>query len=176
MKDVRQKVIKVLMSGGIAIVRTDTLYGIIARANDPEAVEKLYQAKARNPNKSCIVLLADEQQAYGALSLDDIKITGPTSVLIDSPLAPKWLRRESDEIAYRVPDIPWLREVIREVGPIVAPSANPESEPPATTIEQAMAYFGNLVDVYVDEGEVPADTAPSRLIRQHADGTVDVLR
>jgi L-threonylcarbamoyladenylate synthase len=176
MKDMRQKVIRVLMQGGVAVVRTDTLYGIIARANDQQAVERVYTAKSRNPKKSCIVLLADEQQAYGALSMGATQAEGPTSVLVDSPMAPEWLRRESNEIAYRLPDVPWLREVIREVGPVIAPSANPEGMPPATTIDEAMAYFGDAVDVYIDEGTVPADTAPSRLIRLYADGTVDILR
>jgi L-threonylcarbamoyladenylate synthase len=176
MKDMRQKVIRTLMQGGIAVVRTDTLYGIIARANDQQAVERVYYVKSRNPNKSCIVLLADEQQAYGPLSMDSIKTDGPTSVLVDSPLAPEWLRRESDEIAYRLPDVPWLREVIREVGPVIAPSANPEGMTPAATVDEAMAYFNDGVDIYIDDGEVPRDTPPSRLIRQHADGTIDILR
>ncbi len=164
------------MNGGIAVVKTDTLYGIIARANDEQAVERVYDAKSRNPKKSCIILLADEQQAYGTFSLAAIKTVGPTSILVDSPSAPEWLRRESNEIAYRLPDVPWLREVIREVGPVIAPSANPEGMPPATTIDEAMTYFGDKVDIYIDEGEVPADTAPSRLIRHHADGTTDILR
>jgi L-threonylcarbamoyladenylate synthase len=176
MKDMRQKVIRTLMQGGIAVVRTDTLYGIIARANDQQAVERVYKVKSRNPKKSCIILLADEQQAYGNLSVDAIKTDSPTRILVDSPLAPEWLRRESDEIAYRLPDLPWLREVIREVGPLIAPSANPEGMPPAATVDEAMAYFGDEVDIYIDDGEVPADTNASRLIRQHADGTIDILR
>ncbi len=176
MKDIRQNLIRVLMKGGIAVIRTDTLYGIVARANDEQAVGRVYTAKSRNPKKSCIVLLADEQQAYGTLSTKSITMHGPTSILVNSPLAPEWLRRESDEIAYRLPDLPWLSEVIREVGPIIAPSANPEGMPPATTIDEAIDYFGKAVDLYVDNGEVPTSTSPSRLIRQHADGTLDILR
>ncbi len=176
MKDIRQNLIRVLMKGGIAVIRTDTLYGIVARANDEQAVDRVYAAKSRDLRKSCIVLLADEQQAYGALSTKSIETHGPTSILVDSPLAPEWLRRESDEIAYRLPDLPWLREVIREVGPIIAPSANPEGMPPATTVDEAIDYFGKAVDLYVDNGEVPASIPPSRLIRQRPDGTVDILR
>ncbi|MBC7764265.1 L-threonylcarbamoyladenylate synthase [Microbacteriaceae bacterium] len=176
MKDMRQKVIRTLMQGGIAVVRTDTVYGIIARANDQQAVERVYQLKSRNPKKSCIILLADEAQAYGNFSMDSIKTEGPTSVLVDSPLAPEWLRRENDEIAYRLPDVPWLREVIREVGPLIAPSANPEDMPTAKNIDEAMAYFNDEVDIYIDDGEVPAGTLPSRLIRHHTDGTIDILR
>jgi L-threonylcarbamoyladenylate synthase len=176
MEDIRQKLIDVLMHSGIAVVRTDTLYGIIARANDETAVERVYAAKGRNPEKSCIVLIADPMQAYGDISAARHTVDGPTSVLVDSPKAPEWLLRANNMIAHRIPDVPWLAEVIREVGPVIAPSANPEGMPPAMTVDQAKRYFGQNVDLYVDGGTVPADTPPSKLIHITEEGTVERLR
>ena len=176
MKNDQQELIHVLMNGGIAVIRTDTLYGIVARANDEEAVQRVYDAKSRNEKKSCIVLIADAQQAYGPVTVDLTSFDVPTSVLIESPDAPKWLMRANGELAHRLPDVPWLQQVIREVGPLIAPSANPEGLAPALTIDQAKAYFGDAVDLYVDGGEVSADMPPSQLIRLHLDGSSERLR
>lgn len=161
----------------MAVIRTDTIYGIVARADDEKAVEKVYQLKQRNPKKSCIVLVPNEDSVYGHIPAgSSFQAPLPTSFLIYSPLAPRWLRRANDRIAYRQPNIPWLHEVLSRTGPIIAPSANREGQPPARTIAEAKVYFGDNVDLYIDDGEVPIDTLPSQLIWRHQDGRVERLR
>ena len=44
------------------------------------------------------------------------------------------------------------------------------------TTEEARKYFADSIDLYIDGGEVPADTPPSRLVRIEADGTMTRLR
>ena len=51
------KLIDVLKSGGIAVVPTDTIYGIIADATNEAAVEKVFKAKERTFNKPLLVLI-----------------------------------------------------------------------------------------------------------------------
>jgi len=175
-----QKLITVLKNGGIAVVRTDTLYGIVARADDESAVERVYEVKHRQPHKSCIVLVGSVDQAYGdveelAYDINEISDT-PTSFLLESATAPPWLLRQNSYLAHRLPSVEWLREVARATGPLIAPSANPEGASPARTIDEAKAYFGDRIDMYVDGGEVPIDTPASRLIRIEPDGTLTRLR
>ncbi len=172
----QEELVRILRAGGIAVLRTDTIYGVVARADDEQAVAKVYAAKHRNPDKSCIVLVADASQAYGDISHVVYDDQQPTSVLVDAPEAPEWLLRQNKELAHRIPNVDWLKEVIRQTGPLIAPSANPEGEQPASTIEQARAYFGDMVDIYIDGGVVPTDTPPSRLVRIHDDGTIERLR
>lgn len=175
------ELIDLLRSGGIAVLRTDTLYGLVASADNEQAVERVYQTKGRDANKSCIVLLDDMGSAYGRgdeLGTDAHRYRSdvPTSFLINGIGAPKWLLRENNELAYRVPQSLGFRQFLARTGPLIAPSANPQGMPPARTVEEARAYFGQAVDMYVDGGEVPADTPPSRLLRVHDDGSVERLR
>lgn len=175
-----QKLITLLRDGGVAVIRTDTLYGIVASAGNRSAVERVYNIKHRNLNKSCIVLIDHPNSAYGnneelAIDIRDHHET-PTSFLIVSEEAPEWLLRTNKELAYRVPAKADLRALLERTGPLIAPSANPEGLPPALTIDQARKYFGESIDMYVDGGEVPADTPPSRLLRVNDDGTVERLR
>ena len=46
---------KILKNGGIAVMPTDTIYGIVASALDSKAVERLYAVRKRNPNKPFII-------------------------------------------------------------------------------------------------------------------------
>lgn len=49
----------ILNKGGVAIIPTDTLYGIVARADYKKAVERIYQIKGRNTKKPLIILITD---------------------------------------------------------------------------------------------------------------------
>lgn len=175
------ELIEILRQGGIAVVRTDTLYGIVARADIETAVDRVYAVKGRDANKSCIVLVDDMKKAYGraeelALEQRTYRSDTPTSFLIDGKDAPAWLLRDTTELACRVPATEDLRAFLAATGPLIAPSANPQGQAPARTVAEAKAYFGDRVDYYADDGEVPEDTPPSQLIRVHDDGTVERLR
>lgn len=164
-----QRLTEALQAGGIAILRTDTLYGVVAVATNQAAVERVYEVKSRQPDKQLIVLISsidDVFDSYPPEVVDRIKglWPGKNTIVLPSQHAPDWLLRGGDSLAYRLPDSTELRELIAQTGPLVAPSANPESLPPAMTIDQATAYFGDNIDVYVDGGTV-IDASPSNIYR-----------
>ena len=168
-----QKLADVLNNGGLAVVRTDTVYGVLARAEDEAAVDKAYKIKQRDPNKSCIILVDDYSSAFG--DVPNISFDEPTSVLVESPEAPQWLLRANSKLAYRIPN-DFLKKVIALTGPLIAPSANPESLPPARNINEAKEYFGDNIDLYIDGGEVDEDINPSRLVEILPSGELNYLR
>jgi L-threonylcarbamoyladenylate synthase len=169
-----------LLAGKIGVLRTDTLYGLVCGANNQAAVERVYQAKGRDDNKSPIVLVATQQQLFDVPSQATGQFLetvwpGKVSVVIASNNAPDWIRRGNNSVAYRIPDNTWLNDLLTQHGPLIAPSANPEGEPTAQTIEQAIDYFGDTVDFYIDGGEV-TDNTPSQLLRIAANGAIERLR
>lgn len=171
--DTLNDVTSILLSGGIGILRTDTLYGIVSSAMDERAVERIYRVKGRTPTKPPIILIASPDQLLN--EYDDRTMQrvgdlwpGRNSIILDAPGAPSWLVRVGNSLAYRVPDNEALRQLLEKTGPLIAPSANPEGEPPAMSIDEAKDYFGEKVDFYVDGGRVTDDT-PSKLYRLHID-------
>jgi len=174
------QVIRILKSGGIGVIRTDTLYGLVGRADDQVAVQRIYDLKHRDEAKSPIVLIGMPGQVYDeppelAKPIITASWPGKISIILPSENAPEWIRRANGSVAYRLPDDQQLRRLLRNRGPTVAPSANPEGEEPAIDIHQAAAYFGNGVDFYVDGGTV-TDRTPSQLIRVAPDGRTERLR
>lgn len=168
-----------LVHGGIAVVRTDTIYGIIALASNEFAVQKVYNAKDRDPTKQCIVLVAKapEDSEYGRLvEKYSGQAESPTSVVVPATNESEWLLKGGDTIAYRVVRDPFLKSVIEAIGPVIAPSANPEGFPPARNIIEAKNYFKDDVDCYVDGGEVPEAVHASEIIKVNEDETIEVIR
>lgn len=51
--------IEVIKNGGLVATKTDTIYGILADAFNPESVEKIYNIKERELDKPFIILIPD---------------------------------------------------------------------------------------------------------------------
>jgi L-threonylcarbamoyladenylate synthase len=182
------KLVNTLKTGGLAVMPTDTLYGLVAQAHRPAAVERLYQLRARPPNKPFIILIAKSEE----LANFGVKLTpatknilnqvwpGPTSVVL--PLEPgasqkfHYLHRGGKTLAFRLPAPLWLQELLAQTGPLVAPSANPEGRPPARTLTQAKQYFGQGVDLYFRRAGSHPSSKPSTLIKIGKTGKIEVIR
>lgn len=85
----------------------------------------------------------------------------------------KYLSRGSKTLAFRLPEKRSLINILKETGPLVAPSANPEGKDPAKNISEAKKYFGTKVDYYIDGGELRSK--PSTLVSLE-ENSIRVLR
>ncbi len=148
-----------LRSGGVGVIPTDTIYGVVCRAEDSISVARVYQLRKRNPHKPCIILISDyrEMNNFG-VSMDAVDKRvfravwpGPVSVIV--PCTEErftYLHRGVQALAFRLPDDEDLLGILRATGPLLAPSANIEGRPAAKTVREAYTVFGRGVDVYID--------------------------
>ncbi|MFA6586013.1 MAG: L-threonylcarbamoyladenylate synthase [Candidatus Paceibacterota bacterium] len=186
-----KNLIKVLREDGVVIMPTDTIYGMVGKAQSRNAVERIYKIRQRSPDKPCIILIGDieELQKFSVVlsekQKEEIKkywftlseVEGPraTSIVLDCIDDDfEYLHRGTKTLAFRMPFQKLLRELLLKVGPLIAPSANPEARLPALNIDEAKEYFGNLVDLYIDGGTVL--NKHSKLIKLNEDGSISVLR
>ncbi len=97
----------------------------------------------------------------------------PISIILPCPCEKfTYLHRGKKSLAFRMPKNKLLQTLLKEIGPLVAPSANIEGAPVSETIEEAKKYFGDKV-FYIDQGKITAK--PSTLI-EIKDGKIKVLR
>ena len=173
---------KYLLEGGVVVLPTDTLYGLVARAEDSKAVERVYSLKSRNPEKKCIVLIC----GYEDLDLFGIKLTEkqrrflqshwPGKYSVELPCDSKkfeYLLRGTKTLSFRFPDDELLCDLLAQTGPLIAPSANPEGLEPAKNIEVAKEYFGEGEILYVDAKDKVS--APSTIVSLVGD-MVEIIR
>ncbi|HEX7586198.1 MAG TPA: L-threonylcarbamoyladenylate synthase [Patescibacteria group bacterium] len=166
-----QRLIKIIKSGGIGVVPTDTLYGIVCSAKNKKSVEQLYKLRERSLKKPSIILISD---------INDLKFFGikpdkqtreilsrvwPGQVSVILSCTGKkfsYLRRGTKSLAFRLPGKKDLVRLLKKTGPVIAPSANPEGLLPATTIKEAQDYFEDEVDFYVSGGKL--ESLPSTIV------------
>jgi L-threonylcarbamoyladenylate synthase len=169
--DSQQKdIINKIKNSGIGVMPTDTIYGLVTSALDPVAVEKVYDLRDRNYKKRFIVLIGDldDLNLFNTKVEKNIKIIleklwpGPFS--IDLPVLDKsfkYLTRGSNSLAFRLPKNKKLIEILKDTGPIIAPSVNTEGNSPAKNIGEAKKYFPSL-DFYIDGGTL--ENNPSTVV------------
>jgi tRNA threonylcarbamoyl adenosine modification protein (Sua5/YciO/YrdC/YwlC family) len=175
-----QDCIAALTRGAVGVMPTDTIYGIVALAHNPEAVARLYALKARE-HKPGTVIAANVEQLV-ALGLAESVVRplgtywpGPVSVVIPIGSDLAYLHQGVQGLACRVPADDNIQALLLKSGPLLTTSANLPGQPPATNIAEARTYFGEQVDFYVDGGTITGHQ-PSTVIRVEDDQSVTVLR
>ncbi|MCS7050892.1 MAG: L-threonylcarbamoyladenylate synthase [Thermomicrobium sp.] len=175
---------RVLRDGGLVVFPTDTVYGVGAAVDRPEAVARLYVAKGRPLDRPIPVLISDLRQLERLASevTEDVERLAhrfwPGALTIVVP-AREWLPREivrdTAAVGLRMPDHPTALAIISAAGGAVATtSANRSGEPEACTVEEAIAALGDAVDLYVDGGRTPGGI-PSTVVALEG-GVLRVLR
>lgn len=167
-----------LQPGAIAVAPTDTVYGVVARAADPQAVANLYALKHREGKPGTLVAASiDQLVALGIKRRYLVAVQqfwpGAVSVITPCDAALQYIHQGVGSLAVRIPDDPWLQGLLRQTGPLLTSSANQPGEPPATTIAEAKHYFGDDVVWYEDGGVI--NRAPSTVIRV-IDDAIEVVR
>jgi len=171
-----------LQLGGVGVMPTDTIYGLVGLALNPKTVARIYQLRSRDFQKPMIILISDVAD-LGTFNIGISSKTwtilkkywpGKVSIILPCEDAKfSYLHRGGKSLAFRLPDRKDLRDLIKKVGPLVVPSANIEGAKPSETIEEAKKYFGDKVDFYIDGDRIKSK--PSTLIRIESN-KVKVLR
>ena len=167
---------EVLNSGGVAVIPTDTVYGLAAHPDFPSAVERLSTIKGRAAKKPIALLAADASSARRFLG-------GAFPPGAEALAARHWpgaltlvLPKGPDFEGLRVPAHDWTRRLLARCGGVLrVTSANLSGRRPATDAPAALADVGLSADIVLDGGVSPGGV-PSTVVRIDAAGSLSVLR
>lgn len=161
-----------IQNGAVAVIPTDTIYGIVGSAKNKNTVEKIYRLRRRASSKPMIILVSSIEEI---LELG-VKITlkqkeilrklwpDRISVVVGcNSKSLHYLHRGKNSLAFRIPDNEFLKSFLKIAGPVVAPSANFEGKKPAGNIAVAKEYFGDSAAIYIDAGQL--DSLPSTVVK-----------
>jgi L-threonylcarbamoyladenylate synthase len=178
---------RILRTGGLVVVPTETVYGIAADAMSAAAVERLRRAKGRPDTKPLPVMVggADEMDRLAsrvpaeARRLAEAFWPGPlTIVLPASPVVGEHVHAGTGAVGLRSPDDPVARAVLRACGgPLALTSANLSGEPEAADAATALSSLEGRVDLILDAGPcrlgrpstvLDLSSEPPRVLREGA--------
>jgi L-threonylcarbamoyladenylate synthase len=159
-----------LSAGGIAVVPTDTLYGLSAAMSSRRAYDRIVSIKRSGADRRYLYLASDIDMVeryiddWGCASRRMLQAIWPaplTAIFRSGDRSPRWV---GGTVAFRVPRYAPLQAVIDALGePIVSTSVNEAGGPPINDLGAIEDRFGHAVDLIVDGGMLPGGL-PSTLV------------
>jgi tRNA threonylcarbamoyl adenosine modification protein (Sua5/YciO/YrdC/YwlC family) len=173
-----------LLSGGIIIYPTDTIYGLGCDIFQHKAIERICRIKKIDPAKAQLSFvcydLSDLSTYTKSISTPLYRILknhlpGPyTFILPASKEVPKILKSRKNSIGLRIPDNLIARTIVRSLGhPVLSTSLPGELVEEYTDPEIIYDHFKNQVDIVVDGG--PGNMIPSTII-DYTSGEAEIIR
>ncbi len=155
--------VSLLANSSPVAIPTETVWGLAARADDEEGIERIFAIKNRPPSnplivhinsKSCLSAYVKELPDEAFPLIDAFWPGGLTLVLpVKENAFPDIARAGLPTAAFRMPDHETALELIERTGPLVAPSANKSGRPSATLPEHIEEDFG--VDFPILHSTIP---------------------
>ncbi|MDD5120281.1 MAG: L-threonylcarbamoyladenylate synthase [Candidatus Omnitrophica bacterium] len=166
---------KIITSGGLVIIPTDTVYGVAANSLDKKALDKLYEIKKRPKDKPFAILISDKARAEEfsrdipvvAYKLMHKFWPGPLTIILNAA--------EQNKVGLRIPDNQIALGVIARADvPLACPSANISDNPAPGDFQQAIKDLDGLVDLAIDAG--PTKLGVESTIVDLSAGTLKIVR
>ncbi len=158
-----QQVVDCLKKGELAAFPTETVYGLGALATDPEAAQKIFEAKGRPSDNPLIVHIGTKEEAghyadeipEAAVRLMDAFWPGPLTLIFrEKPgVIAKSVTAGIGTVGLRMPDHPVALKLLRLLGgPLAAPSANRSGKPSPTKAEHVLRDMHGKIPFILDGG------------------------
>lgn len=156
------QVVNVFSKGGLVIMPTDTIYGILGDATNEEAIKKVFAVKNRDDNKPLLILVngIDMLKRY-VVDINNLENKlikqywpGPLTIIFKKKNINDLLTCGKDTIGVRYPDDDRLLELITKLDrPLFSTSVNISGEANVTCLDDAQKSILDNVDYIIDEGE-----------------------
>jgi len=157
------RAVEALREGEVIAFPTETVYGLGADAQNPDAVRKVFELKGRPATHPLIVHIDHPRMLDrwalsvppAAAALAERFWPGPlTLVLRRAPAVDLAITGGQDTVAVRVPGHPVAQQLLRAFGGgIAAPSANRYGRVSPTRVEHVREEFGDALGIVLDGGD-----------------------
>lgn len=185
-----------LRAGKVAVLPTDTIYGLSCLATAKKAIVKIYQIKQRKEKQPLLVLVSSlrmlekyafvsaKQRQYlralwpWAFSAFAASTQKPTTVILAGRKnLPKNINAENDSLAFRLPNSKFLLSIIKKCkAPLVSTSLNIAGQENINNLRDLDKIFSrHKPDFAVDAG-ILKKVKPSRLIDLRDMKNIKIIR
>ena len=180
-----EQLIEILKSGGTILYPTDTIWGIGCDATNVEAINKIFEIKKRDQNKSMIILVESEKRLQDIVEVPEMAweimelSEKPVTLIYDNPIGlPKEMLAEDGSIGIRLVKDLFLKKIITKMNkPLVSTSANFSGEKSPMKFSDISKEIVNAVDFVAEENQDKiSEYSGSSVIRIWKDGRIKVLR
>ena len=159
---------KIIKSGGLVALPTETVYGLGADATNPKAIDLIYRTKGRPSINPLIIHVYENKDVFEIADKNEISQDlsskfwpGPLTLILNKKNNTKLKLAKNalaglSTLAVRVPAHPVFRNLLKKCKlPIACPSANFSGKLTSTRFEDVLSSFSGKIDAIIDGGPCP---------------------
>jgi L-threonylcarbamoyladenylate synthase len=145
--------LNLLKNGQVVALPTETVYGLAAALDNPEAIKKIFQLKGRPSSNPLIIHVGSIESILPFITeapphffdLAEKFWPGPLTIIlpIHTELVPEIARAALPTAGFRIPSHPLTLELLHLSPPVVMPSANISGKPSSTHPAHVENDFGS---------------------------------
>ena len=161
-KDGLEKAKKILLSGGLIGMPTETVYGLAADGTNPEAVKKIYEVKGRPSDNPLIAHVHKDYDIERLVRVSENYVhklinafmPGPLTLVLEGKgVVCKEAVAGGDTLAVRMPSHAGCQALLRAVNiPLVAPSANLSKHTSPVSARHVFSDLNGKIPLILDGG------------------------
>ena len=178
MNELLEQAVEILsQAGGVVLVPTETVYGLVCDWDDQLARERIYALKVRDSRKP-LAMFADScnmAEKFGVKLNSDARILlekfapGPITVIAPG-------NEIYPTIGVRIPDYDFILQLLKlRKRPLASTSANASGMPNVLTVSEALEQLAGKVDLAVDGGRLQ-DNAQASTVVSVCSSELQILR
>ena len=180
-----ENIIQILKSGGTILYPTGAIWGIGCDATNIDAINKIFEIKKREKNKSMIILVENEKRLQDLVDVPEMAweimdlSEKPVTLVYQNPKGlPKELLAEDGSIGIRLVKDLYCKKLITKLNkPLVSTSANFSGDKSPLKFSDISKEIVDLVDFAVEEDrEKVSQYSGSSVIKIWSDNKIKVLR
>jgi L-threonylcarbamoyladenylate synthase len=164
-----EKTEKILHNGGVAVVPTDTVYGLVCDGLNEEAKKKIFKIKGRSEEKPLIGFVDTIKKVQRFAEIPEEKVPlikrdwpGKKTFVLKSKETISYMTAGTGTIAFRIPDHIFLLKLLKRFDTLASTSANISGQKAPSSIEEIPDKLKEKVDIVIDGGITPG--IPSSII------------
>lgn len=174
-KEVIKKAVGIIKNGGLVVIPTDTVYGLLADARNKKAVEKIFKIKKRSKMKPIAIFVKDIKTAKKYAFIDRkqeefLKKNWPgkiTVILKSKNNLSEGVMAKNKTIGIRIPDCKLVNLLLEKMNfPLAQTSANISGGEATTKIREVLEQFAGkriTPDLIIDAGDL-SNNRPSKIV------------
>ena len=163
--------------GAVALIPTETVYGLVCPWSDKNARDRIYALKHRADDKPLAAFFPDVESVVkelGRIPENAEKAARrfcPGAITIVVPDG------KGSTFGFRIPDHPFVLALLKSFGgPLASTSANLSGQPAALSIEEALKSIDGSPAISIDSGCIERDSKASTVVVFDEKGAWRIVR
>lgn len=157
---------KILREGGLAIVPTDTVYGLVCDGLNEKAKDRIFEIKGRSEQKPLIGFAdtIEKIEQFSEILSDNIPLLekswpGAVTFILKAKTNLSRITSGDGKTAFRIPDHKFLLMLIKKFDVLASTSANISGGKTPSCVEDIPDTVKNKVDIVIDGGVLSGNSS-----------------